>query len=62
MARTDEARLAAALRENLRRRKLRARDAAEPESTFGPDEEGDVAIPEKGDRAGAWTREGSKQD
>jgi hypothetical protein len=44
MAKSDPDRLAAALRENLRKRKEQARSAA-AEPSHGTDEEGDVAMP-----------------
>ena len=54
MAKSDPDRLAAALRENLRKRKEQAR-AHVPEPSHGTDEEGDVAPPQDGVAgAGAW--------
>ena len=54
MAKSDPDRLAAALRENLRKRKEQAR-AHVPEPSHGTDEEGDVAPPLDGvSGAGAW--------
>jgi len=59
MPKADPEALAAALRENLRKRK--AQDRA-PEPSFGSDEEGDVVMPEDGGaRDGAWVNEGSKK-
>ena len=54
MARSDPEKLAAALRENLRKRKEQARaHVAEP--SHGTDEEGDVVMPLDGqDHPGAW--------
>lgn len=61
MAKPDPERLAAALRENLKKRKEQGR-AAESVETYGSDEEGDVVLPEdRSDKAGAWVREGSKK-
>jgi hypothetical protein len=64
MAKADPEALAAALRENLRKRKERMRAAqasgAAVES-FGSDEEGDVPMPEHGTRPGAWVNIGSKK-
>lgn len=57
MAKPDPAKLAAALRENLRKRKDQART---PEPSFGADEEGDVT-PDTGDDAAGWVHEGSKK-
>jgi hypothetical protein len=42
MAKADPEALAAALRENLKRRKAQART---PEPAYGPDEEGDEPMP-----------------
>ena len=59
MAKADPEKLAAALRENLRKRKTQARA---PEPSFGADEEGDVGVPVDGAaHPGAWVREGSKR-
>lgn len=59
MPRPDPERLAAALRENLKRRKARARA---PEPSLGTDEEGDVAPPQHGDAPpGAWVGEGKSE-
>jgi hypothetical protein len=44
MAKSDPDRLAAALRENLRKRKEQARSAA-AQPSHGTDEEGDVVMP-----------------
>jgi hypothetical protein len=41
MPRQDPAKLAAALRENLRKRKAQLRTETPPEPGLGPDEEGD---------------------
>jgi len=59
MAKPDPAELAAALRENLRKRKTQVRA---PEPSFGFDEEGDVppVAGDAEDKAG-WVREGSKK-
>jgi hypothetical protein len=57
MPKQDPATLAAALRENLRKRKGQARA---PEPGFGPDEEGDVS-PDTGGGAAGWVHEGSKK-
>ena len=64
MAKADPDALAAALRENLRRRKERtraARDDDSPVESFGSDEEGDVPVPANGMRDGAWVNIGSKK-
>ena len=64
MAKSDPEALAAALRENLRKRKERmraARDSGEAVESFGSDEEGDVPMPEDGTRPGAWVNIGSKK-
>jgi hypothetical protein len=64
MAKADPEALAAALRENLRKRKERMRAAqasGEAVESFGSDEEGDVPIPEDGARPGAWVNIGSKK-
>ena len=64
MAKSDPEALAAALRENLKRRKERmraARDSGEAVESFGSDEEGDVPMPEDGTRPGAWVNIGSKK-
>ncbi len=64
MAKADPDALAAALRENLRKRKERMRAAQEGGAaieTFGSDEEGDVPMPEDGARPGAWVNIGSKK-
>ena len=64
MAKSDPEALAAALRDNLRRRKDRMR-AAQAEGavveSFGSDEEGDVPMPEEGAKPGAWVSIGSKK-
>ena len=53
MPKSEPERLAAALRENLKKRKGQARAAPQP--SFGADEEGDVAPPQDGvERPGAW--------
>jgi hypothetical protein len=58
MPKPDPERLAAALRENLRKRKAQGR-VAPPEPSFGTDEEGDVAPPQDGvPHPGAWVEEG----
>lgn len=64
MAKADPDALAAALRENLKKRKERmraARDSGAAIETFGSDEEGDVSMPEDGSRPGAWVNIGSKR-
>ena len=64
MAKSDPAALAAALRENLKKRKERmraARDSGQGVESFGSDEEGDVLLPECGSREGAWVNIGSKK-
>ena len=61
MAKADPDRLAAALRENLRKRKEQAR-AHVVQPSFGTDEEGDAPVPDNGDKPGAWVREGSGKD
>lgn len=54
MPKADPERLAAALRENLRKRKEQAR-AHVVEPSHGTDEEGDVVMPlDDEDHAGAW--------
>ncbi|MEP6785566.1 MAG: hypothetical protein ABI898_07470 [Sphingomonadales bacterium] len=65
MAKSDPEALAAALRENLKRRKERMRAAqaggdAAPPIQSGTDEEGDVIVPE-GEKPGAWVSIGSKK-
>ena len=68
MAMSDPERLAAALRDNLKRRKDRMR-AAQAEGAavvgHGSDEEGDVPAPTEGpgnaSRDGAWVSIGSKK-
>ena len=62
MAKADPEALAAALRENLKKRKARmraARDGGEATESFGSDEEGDVPMPVDGSRPGAWVNIGS---
>ncbi len=64
MAKANPDALAAALRENLRKRKERmraAQDGGEAIETFGADEEGDVPMPDDGTRPGAWVNIGSKK-
>ena len=64
MAKADPDALAAALRENLKKRKARmraAQAAGEAVESFGSDEEGDVPMPEDGTRPGAWVNIGSKK-
>ncbi len=64
MARSDPDALAAALRENLKKRKERMRAAQATRvvvESFGSDEEGDVPMPEDGSRPGAWVNIGSKK-
>ena len=64
MAKSDPEALAAALRENLKKRKERmraARDSGETIESFGSDEEGDVPMPVDGTREGAWVNIGSKK-
>jgi hypothetical protein len=64
MAKSDPEALAAALRENLKKRKERmraARDSGQAIESFGSDEEGDVPMPEGGSRDGAWVNIGSKK-
>ena len=63
MAKPDPAELAAALRENLRRRKaqMRGSEPDTPEPSYGFDEEGDVPPVEGGDDRAGWVREGSKK-
>jgi hypothetical protein len=57
MPKQDPERLAAALRENLKKRKAQGRDAA-PEPSFGSDEEGDVAPPQDDNTSsGSWVKE-----
>ena len=54
MAKSDPERLAAALRENLRKRKVQARGQG-PQPSYGSDEEGDVAPPQDGaPPKGSW--------
>ena len=61
MTRPDPERLAAALRENLKKRKAQGREAT-PQPAHGSDEEGDVILPDENpDKPGAWVREGSKK-
>ena len=64
MAKSDPEALAAALRDNLKRRKDRMR-AAQAEGavveSFGSDEEGDVPMPADGAKPGAWVSSGSKK-
>ena len=65
MAKADPDALAAALRENLKKRKERmraAQDSGAAIETFGSDEEGDVPMPENGSRPGAWVNIGSKKN
>ena len=65
MPKADPDALAAALRENLKRRKERmraARDGDGPIESFGSDEEGDVPMPADGVRDGAWVNIGSKKN
>ncbi len=57
MAKQDPAKLAAALRDNLRKRKGQTREA---QPSFGADEEGDVLPAADGGDAG-WVHEGSKK-
>jgi hypothetical protein len=65
MAKSDPEALAAALRENLKRRKERMREAqveGDPPAVRGStDEEGDVIVPDGGDKPGAWVNIGSKK-
>jgi len=66
MARQDPERLAAALRENLRKRKERMRAAVDGGKVTvavdsGADEEGDAPIGTGADRPGAWVRESSSE-
>jgi len=56
MAKAEDDALAAALRANLRRRKVQSRDTP-PEPSFGADEEGDVVPPDDLTRPGAWSGE-----
>ena len=57
MPKPDPDRLAAALRENLRKRKAQGRGPAAI-TTYGADEEGDVAPPQDGKaHPGAWVEE-----
>lgn len=58
MPKPDPAELAAALRENLRKRKGQSR---QPQPSFGADEEGDVAPAEGKDDDAGWVHEGSKK-
>jgi hypothetical protein len=61
MAKSDPEKLAAALRENLRKRKERARShVAQP--SFGSDEEGDVVPPDDIDQPGAWVSPSSHEN
>ena len=66
MAKPDPETLAAALRDNLKKRKARMRAARdgglfiEPVDS-GADEEGDVAPPLTGEKDGAWVNIGSKK-
>lgn len=67
MAKADPEALAAALRENLKKRKERMRAAQAGNTAFltvegATDEEGDVPPPEDGSRDGAWVNIGSKKD
>lgn len=58
MPKPDPEQLAAALRDNLRRRKDQQREPVDS----GADEEGDVfPPPEEGAKPGAWVSEGSKK-
>ena len=58
MAKSDPERLAAALRENLRKRKAQGREVP-PQPSFGVDEEGDVAPPiDNVEHSGAWVNDG----
>lgn len=59
MAKPGPAELAAALRENLKKRKAQGRT---PEPSYGSDEEGDVVPSEKGEAPGAWAAESSKKN
>ncbi|MES2291399.1 MAG: hypothetical protein V4530_16870 [Pseudomonadota bacterium] len=65
MAKSDPEALAAALRENLKRRKERMRAAQaeheEPAVRGSTDEEGDVPPPREGEKPGAWVSIGSKK-
>ena len=64
MAKADPDALAAALRENLKKRKERmraAQDSGAAIEAFGSDEEGDVPMPEDGSCLGAWVNIGSKK-
>ncbi|MBA3895727.1 MAG: hypothetical protein H0X36_01015 [Sphingomonadaceae bacterium] len=64
MVKPDEARLAEALRANLKKRKERMHAAVAegaPVESFGADEEGDSPVPDDGDKPGAWVRMGSKK-
>ncbi len=63
MAKPDPAELAAALRENLRRRKAQLRGGVSdaPEPSYGFDEEGDVPPVEGDEDSAGWVREGSKK-
>ena len=64
MAKADPDALAAALRENLKKRKERmraAQDSGAAIAAFGSEEEGDVPMPEDGARPGAWVNIGSKK-
>jgi hypothetical protein len=57
MPKQDPERLAAALRENLKKRKAQTRETM-PEPSFGTDEEGDVAPPQDGEAPpGSWVEE-----
>jgi hypothetical protein len=60
MSKPDPERLAAALRENLKKRKAQGR-VPPPIKSYGTDEEGDVAPPQDGDAPpGAWVEEQHK--
>lgn len=66
MAKSDPEVLAAALRDNLKKRKARMRAAQAGEVAVEPvegatDEEGDVPPPDNGARDGAWVSIGSKK-
>ncbi len=66
MARQEPEALAAALRENLKKRKERMRAARDGEIEVAPvdsgaDEEGDTPPPVDGERDGAWVSIGSKK-
>ena len=54
MPKADPEALAAALRENLRKRKAQGRPMP-PQPSFGTDEEGDVTMPRDDEiKSGAW--------